>query len=613
MVETRIVQGSTWFDMAASGSNHGYFLRSKVIKSTVLDLPSNNTSVKLVELPNEVLVQILSHLDARTVLHLRTLCYRLWVLASDPIIWSTILWRSSNHVDDADGLKLALKLSKGVLKELRHDYCNCLYKCIDCVASCCSLESVSLVSGASSVCYTEKEMLKLLGLPCLTYLHVENITAPLFEVIIANGRQLKTLSVDVLSHWLNLHELGKLWSNAGYLPPDLRVLWPDDCDIDLILSLPPSLSHDAYLTSYHVRKKLQFWFNPHPSMPTLARFERISLAADTPGSINFSEASCVEFHRSLLWESCSKNKFSDVYHSLKALYISLYRCPISNKLFEMSTLLPNLIHLDLGNSLLTDLKGLAAVSRCCLQLSVLKLLCTFWKIESFETELWSILARMRNLKVLSMDSSLIVDPVTMPGLTAIDIAGGGAGNEQFVLGFLKQMPFLQILCFEVQYCDKVCMDFSNVLHSNLTHICDCLLLPTIPSCYANLEELYLCDEAFVFREDLARALAPAKNLCSLELDVYSCDVRALTTLVNSSKSLSVLHVALKSEVGFGSCYTANPEGRMALFEKSLIRIAKCKGRLIDVKIGSNAYVDFDIYTCTWFPLYSRNRRHTGCS
>ena len=596
--------------MAASGSiNHGYFLRSKVIKSKVLDLPSNNTSVKLVELPNEVLVQILSHLDARTVLHLRTLCYRLWVLASDPIIWSTILWRSSNHVDDADGLKLALKLSKGVLKELRHDYCNRLYKCIDCVASCCSLESVSLVSGASSVCYTKKEMLKLLGLPCLTYLHVENITAPLFEVIIANGRQLKTLSVYVMSNLLNFPELGKLWSNAGYLPPDLRVLWPccNDCDIDLILSLPPSLSHDAYLTSYTLSgRKLQFWFNPHPSVPTLARFEMISLAADTPGSISFSEASCVEFRRSLLWESCSKNKFtvSDVYHSLKALYLSLYRRPISNKLFEMSMLLPNLIHLDLGYSCLTDLKGLAAVCRCCLQLSVLKLLNIFWRIESFETELWSILARMRNLKVLSMDSSLIVDPVAMPGLTAIDIAGEGAGNEQFVLGFLKQMPFLQILCSEVQYCDKVCMDFSNVLHSNLTHISlcgGCLLLPTVPSCYANLEELYLRDEAFVFQEDLARALAQAKNLCSLGLDVYSCDVRALTTLVNSSKSLSVLRVALKSEVGFGSCYTANPEGRVALFEKSLIRIAKCKGRLIDVKIGSYACVGFYTYTHTWFP------------
>ena len=217
-------------------------------------------------------------------------------------------------------------------------------------------------------------------------------------------------------------------------------------------------------------------------------------------------------------------------------------------------LLPNLIHLDLGYSCLTDLKGLAAISRCCLQLSVLKLLDIFWRIESFETELWSILARMRNLKVLSMDSSLIVDPVAMPGLIAIDIAGEGAGNEQFVWGFLKQMPFLQILRFK-QYCDKDCMEISNVLHSNLTHISlcgDCLLLPTVPSCYANLEELYLCDEAFVFREDLARALAQAKNLCSLVLDVYSCDVRALTTLVNSSKSLSVLHVALKSVVGFGS-------------------------------------------------------------
>lgn len=384
-------------------------------------------SKTLMDLPNEVLVQILSHMDARSILYLRTLCRRLWALTSDSINWSTISWKSNNRFKDADGLKLALKMSRGVLKEFCHDYNNRLYKCIDDITACHSLQSVSLenkmiCSESRKVGYTSKEMRKLVSLPHLTYLHLGEIRPLLFKVLVENGRHLKTLSIGMRQAFSMIY----WWSYyAKCVPPDLRVavcdsFMRDGACVRSILTFPPSENHNAYLSLYTDAHNVQVWFTPCPRIPSLENYKGIVLSADAPGLDN-SSACVAEYYINDAGGDIDI-EFRDIYATLTVLRLHLDKL---NQFVEMVSMLPNLVHLDLQGSdnVLTDLAGLDTVSRCCRKLKVLSLFgITHQTIESVD-KLWRILAKMSNLKVLVIDYSLIVDPVPMPGLTAINVCG----------------------------------------------------------------------------------------------------------------------------------------------------------------------------------------------
>ena len=117
----------------------------------------------LLRLPNEMLVRLVSYLDARSVLCLRLTCQRLHMVASDPINWSTVSWEA--NFGDAAGLEVALKLARDVLKHVSVcGWRSPMSDCIDQLARCCHLRSVSL----SGVAYTEKQLLDILSLPSLT-------------------------------------------------------------------------------------------------------------------------------------------------------------------------------------------------------------------------------------------------------------------------------------------------------------------------------------------------------------------------------------------------------------------------------------------------------------
>lgn len=571
---------------------------------------------KLTDLPNEILVQVLCYLNARSVLHLRMVCRRLHTLTSDPVNWSAISWTAGNRIKDVDGLKLALRLSKGVLQCVslfsygRHFH---LSKCIDRILSCRHLQSISL----NKVVYTERQIIKLLSLPGLVYLHLDSVNAPFMESIAVNCRQLKTLSLS-LNNFYGEHT--DVWAEAGYIPPDLRIA--QNCyhytklRIEIILSLPPSLSHSAYFSIYHLTTEevvpphpyLQFHFTPDPTL-LLMRPLGLTLTANTPGSKDFSAAVYNHYCDGM---NKSSIDVCDIYGTLTLLRLYRTNGLTPQLLGDMIGAFHNLIHLDISgcDEVLSDLRGLAAVNSSCPKLKVLSL-SEIGKAESLE-KLWRILAMMANLRVLYVPTTLIMeksDPIPMPRLTAIKIDGPSQRarwhcNTEQILDFLAQIPSLEVFQFRHVPQVTVFRGFSSLLHAspNLTHLYiskrpgNKLTLPTDPSCYANLQQFYFDCTDFVFQEDLANAIAQSKNLRLLRLQISYVDINGIVCIVDTSKLLSVFHVCM-----YHSVWSIK---RADLFSKSLRETAKKKeGRTIDFRImvHKNTVNSYTGWNPDWFP------------
>lgn len=611
-------------------------LLPSVSEPVALDYP------KLTDLPNELLVLIVSYLDSHSILHLRTACQRLHALTSDPVNWSTISWEATNRIKDVDGLNLALKLSKGVLRHLSG--CGWHFDpslCIDQILGSNHLRSISLKGMA----LTEEQVIKVLSLPTLTYLYLDRVDGSLFKTTTLHGRQLETLHFSSIEKFSLLNYIS-IWSNAGYSPQDLRITANYNATDHDYRSLPPSVNQRACLSIYRIVQPdlqqfiigvddccHQVWFTPKPTVyvTNTPCGNTLSLAANPPGSKNFSAARC--YYKST-GVHVKDVDFYEVCNMLTHLQLGYYY-----KDLHVVPVGPNLIHLELGvvqywsqsEGLFMDLSGLrrlTTVSSNCPKLKVLRLKqvshvpivhCTdpVFKVQC--TEIWNILARMVNLKVLSIPVFMIPDtnigPIPMPSLTdisiitSIDIFAYGINGEYIerALDFLSSMPSLKV--FNIAK-ESLNVDFSEFLHAcpNLTHLGiygSGVTLPTDPSCYANLEQMVLDggrfyddeedgrdDNVFFLDSDVAEAIAQSEKLRVLLLRA-ECDGEAIPVLVNWAKSLKVFHIDTNSETITSTLrdniiFRYNSDMMYSKFVEHLTEGVKRKGRIIDFKISTSS-------------------------
>ena len=557
----------------------------------------------LTGMPTEVLVLIISYLDTRSMVHLRLVCRRLRTLTSDPINWSTISWVASSYIEDVNGLKFALKVSKGALRSLSLSSLGWHFhmsKFISQILSCRNLQSISL----KNVVHTEKQISKLLtNLPNLTFLHLNDVTKFSFKAL--SGCQLKTLSFNSRYSYFNYI---KIWSSEGYTPPNLLIQYRyytsgvSVSNIQAILSLPPSTNHNAYLSVCPYTSEdfmssspcLQFQFTPNPSISALRSLPMV-LTSDEPSCRKFSGGVYSSNFRVFQQWHLEFSLLSDIGHNLTSLNFRGFNDLKSDQLESWVQLLPNLVYLNLEccGEVLNDLKGLAAVNASCPKLKVLNLLEIKKSVVECLDGLWKILSEMYNLRVLLVPLSLIpnCDPIPM-NLTAINIDQGDDITEEIVfieakLNFLTKMPSLKVFkCIFLQPA-TIFHGFSRLLStSHLTHLSitlgtgSRLTLPTDSSCYSHLQQMFLSTPSFVFRENLANVLTQSKNLKLLSLRVASVDVKGITitSLVNSLKSLSVLYVCPDSNRGLNRT-----------FAKSLTDMAKRDNRMIEINFKCAPY------------------------
>ena len=577
----------------------------------------------LTALPNEVLVRIFSYLDLSSLLSVHASCSRFRLVTSDPVCWPTsISWKSSSHIKDVDKLKLVLRLSKDVLKHITLSCISSRYplsKCVDRIQACHHLESVSV----HSISCTRAQVEKLLRLPSLRYLHLDQLLGELRDsarclaVVAQSGCKLKTLSLKASHSFVPYAEA---WAKLQYVPPDLRIAMVSPeiskYDIQSVFGLCPSVEHDAWLSLYGlalenfapVHPHLQFYFTPNPSLPLVHANQGslpLLLTADQPGSKEFS---CAVFKR-----CCQDMKgnfdFLDVSSGLTAMHL-VDSNVLPSTLESIARSCPNLRHLDLSCCIiaLSDFGWVSAVANCCPKLRVLNLYRRDEAMVGDLEKLWGALQSMSNLRVLYIPILLIherSDPISMPHLTNLHIVGHrGDHHIERVFNFLTQMLSLEV--FKCDYLPPVslCYGVSKFLHSslNLTHFYlkkdpgNKLTLPADPSCYRHLQKFFLECSDFVVHEDLASALAQSGDLSVLVFRVASVATKGIVELANSLKLLSLFYIHVLSFEGRDRSHA-----RANAFAKSLREIIKKKGRTIDLKINvGHGSIDYpELFY--WFP------------
>ena len=568
-------------------------------------LVTNNTEKGLTDLPNEVILCILSFLDSRSALFLRLVCRRFHVLISDPLCWSSVSWNADNRVDNGKGLMLALKLSKSVLKELSLISVNSinlpLSKYVEKIVMCRSIQCLSLCMPYN---FTENQVTKLLKLPVLEYLHLDGALF-IAEVVFKYGHHLKTFST-ACDNTFSINSIIGQWVNVGYIPSDLRIITQVKLThLDVYRNASRySRSSDcnAYLTFYHQTMMkfpfAQFHFTPQGVM-TFAHSDIIG--SDSPLALIKEKIDSNEFSGAASMKTSSvltpieHLDFCSVAQNLTTLDMCDMNILTANHLEAFASMCPNLLHLNLEccRKALHSLSGLDAITTGCPKLRILNLFGLGRSDVENVKGLWELLGAMSSLKELMIGSELIARQANLVPMPLEAICINSYWTSKFTdsdFDHLTNMPYLKFFQFtNIPLATRIFHGFSKLLRSScgLTHLhiakegnVNAISLPADPSYYPHLQYMFLECQTFILTDDLASVLSQCPKLCKLVLNIYEISVRGIKTLVTSSRSLSVLDIRTVQKCNFG-----RSGAKATAFIKVLKQKAKDQGKIIDIKIS----------------------------
>lgn len=551
-------------------------------------------SARLTDLPNEMVVLILSFLDTHTVLRVRCVCRQLRAVASDPILWTTISWKASNHIRDGEGFKSVLKLNIGVVKHLS---LSCvghvlhMSKLVNQVTACRRLERIEL----EGVAYTSAQVVKLLGLPALAYLHLDQVKPGIVHSLKAVGSCLKTLSLSLSQDCGQpLPTYLFAWSTgAKYQPPNLRIakagVWITAAVEEMQkMRFPPPADHEACYTLSWLRDhtdgflktvaQFQYLFTPSGSVPQIC--SDMQLFSIVSGS------TLTAWYNSFVQLEGGTSLFSGISPKLSELHLSDYEALTSSELGRIAGQCPNLLCLELDGckEVLSDLEGLVSVASCCSKLRALNL--SWLEVVQSEEKLWEILATMSNLRVLFLSEHLLLQsyPSSLPTLTTLSVDSMRGKFTECRLRCPDMQSLKVVRLYMYSQFPLSPHTFSNLthLHWRRDRIRGCAMeLPTDPSCYANLQHLFVSDYYFTVQEELVDCLAQSKKLSMLRMEVKSFPTQGIVKLTESLKSLSVFRLCME----FEGERTEKAAKRACAFAKSLTNITvERSGRFIDLQI-----------------------------
>ena len=567
--------------------------------------------MQLTDLPNEILMLIVSFLDLNpcTALRLMGVCRRLRTFMSDPTgplfpRWSAITWRSSNRLKDADDFKLALRLSQGMLKSLSL-FCRGnrfhLSKFIHLIEGCANLQHITL----DGVSFTEASVIRLLEIPSLQYLHLDfsfrrGAARSIFLKAAASG-ELKTLSLKLRDN-ISPSDCVRNWSLGGYCPPDLRLVMTSEPCFPSNLPPPPE-SRVSYVSVYYqphsdsmVASHLwfQFQFSPAGVFPLYCSDSQLCVSKAVESS-SYQIVSA-KYHNLPLEGNVA---FSDIGGRLSELDVSGKRDLPPSDLQTFAVLCPNLLQLNLRSCdlVLSDLEGLRSIATNCLQLRVLNLQ-DLDQVESLQ-RLWVILVSMSNLRVLYLCLPLLVQPgvsIPVPKLTAISIdteCNGVDTGSDAVAGIVDYSTNMMYSSLEIIRLKSLCAAISLPMDAyfNLTHLylrTDVglkMILPTHYLCYYTLQELCIFAYDFDVDNHLAYALSQSKELCVLIL--HGCSFHRtenIARIATSIETLSTFHLMISEFDGKFFRDGCSCSRKSRAFVESLTKSLKNTGRKLDFRL-----------------------------
>ena len=563
-------------------------------------------------LSNELLLNILSMLDLDSILKIRITCRRFYIIASDPSLWpATLTWKCNGKFKHFNNMKLTLKLSKKSLEKLtltNYSMPRCISRILPQINSCKSLQSITL----TNFFFTMHQVNIFLNLPALSELHIlsNNPINFIYQAVATAKCDLKVLTVSVNSYSYND------WGNAGYVPPDLRVLLTESGSIQSLKSHQYTKSevrhgtaqHEAKVTFFQPMLKyvslssipvLQFCFTPPNMDPSMYCFLTYGNTFDV-AMIKHNLGFKLLPKRLKLHFPCKIKVCDTPCASMTSLPLFGNRRLASFHLQCIANKYPNLLHLDLQESkkYMNDLNGLNHISSLCSKLESLHLgyVKRYQAIDNVYL-LWSMISQMHNLTTLVIPSYLIPKkPVSyiLPALKAIHILCEAQvqigiytapfNNEQFE--FFSLMQSLKYFRFESIPFSRETSDLTNLLNTlpHLTHLYidkttrNGLTLPLDVRCYRNLENMYLSCDDFIFSDALANTISKCEHMKVLALKVSNVSVTSIVTMFDCLTLLSTFFVRMTAGSALASKRAA------ALFSNSLLKKSKEQGRIVDVLI-----------------------------
>ena len=232
----------------------------------------------------------------------------------------------------------------------------------------------------------------------------------------------------------------------------------------------------------------------------------------------------------------------------------------SNHLEQLAVLCPNLQRLNLqGNvNCLRDLQGLHAIVHTCQNLEGINLT----KISVLQVEslvlLWALLSRLKKLTHLSIDlclmesydankQKLINIFKTCQCLKALEITHDCRrcnSVKDFFFSYFPSLTYCRMYCFRysalayaISNCHKL-----KYLYENCNRVCNEILLPLSNNCY--LEQLCIYSLSLNLTDELVEVLSANGQLERVVLYVKSITINGLTTLINNSPKLTLLHISM---------------------------------------------------------------------
>ena len=413
--------------------------------------------LSLLNLPDEILLFIISFLPSRECLSVKSTCRRLQVIASDPSVWHTTAWQYRGPQDDkqlTQALKLsAPQLSKCTLVMVTAYSCS-PSKFLPILRRSSTITSLTIV-GCQFTCRQFDAILS--SLPRIEEFKVQlsftSKSAVIDAVEVASHLKSLVIMMPYPVYYSPLDQILLAWANGTlFCPPDIGVQFSADiyhkkqleliaeCLCCLILkkepSLPPtaiSLSilsylllspapHTARLCIYNSPSAfsslpeypslaLEFGPSKPPIMP-VAQLDCIGLEEDehlflTGNELNSSDYLAVTFYK-MPTPHRIPCAVSSIPSSLTRLFLDQCTSLNSTSLEAIAEQCPDLIRLSLCgcSSSLMDLGGLAAVAAKCSKLKDLNLLQIHRRSVPCTGLLWEVVSRM-HLTCLAVDACML--------------------------------------------------------------------------------------------------------------------------------------------------------------------------------------------------------------
>lgn len=533
----------------------------------------------------------MSYLDARSLLSLRIVCCKFYSISSDKKNWYAISWKTSNYTRDINGLKVALKMSKQVLKTLSVNSDSVqlsLTQFIGQIQACHSLKNLVL----SKVTYTKKQLTKLLMLPVLHHLHLDYVFTDVVKFVGQTKSSLVTLSIEC--NHKHMYMLLLEWSLINYSPQNLHlILSPKIKSLQDAVRFCHGCSGNLTIFSPHSQSLLQY----HSSILPVMHSDTVPLLTLVKKFDQYSGAS----YLGSIPDYINTNEFSfyDVCQNLTSLHLFNMKQLIPSNLEFIAMSCSNLIELSVEycHNVLRDLSGLRAMAFNCCKLKVLNLHSIYY----FESSplnvghLWEILGTMQSLKTLMIEGYMLEQQsctTKMPNLAHIYINNSADNKQQLVQFhnrnfFMADMPSLRSFRCEGLRTVSLFSGFSKVLCASdqLTHLYlskkygNKFSLPTDPSCYIHLQQLFLECIDFVVKDELVLAFSRCQCLTFVVMNILEIKISNITKLVASHQKLGYLKI---HAISFRADLVTQTKANQ--FGTSLARKAAEQGRNLSVQV-----------------------------